>query len=62
MEQEFFEQRTDLSRLNSAVEQIKTNLGKIGVGQHSRWAHIDRRCTRHSQNAYGQIDSQEYKR
>jgi len=34
MEQEFFEQRTDLSRLNSAVEQIKTNLGKIVVGQH----------------------------
>lgn len=34
MEQEFFEQRTDLSKLNSAVEQIKANLGKIVVGQH----------------------------
>lgn len=33
MEEELFEQRTDLSRLSSAVEQIKTTLGKIIVGQ-----------------------------
>jgi MoxR-like ATPase len=33
MEQEFFEQRTDLSRLNNAVEQIKNSIGKIVVGQ-----------------------------
>jgi MoxR-like ATPase len=34
MEQEFFEQRTDLSKLNQAVTQIKETLGKIVVGQH----------------------------
>ncbi len=33
MEEEFFEQRTDLSRLNTAVEQIKASLAKIIVGQ-----------------------------
>src|SRR5476651_67499 len=34
MEQEFFEQRTDLSKLSQAVTQIKDTLGKIIVGQH----------------------------
>ncbi len=34
MEDELFEQRTDLSKLNAAVEQIKETLGKIIVGQH----------------------------
>jgi MoxR-like ATPase len=34
MEQEFFEQRTDLSGLNNAVEQIKNAIGKIVIGQH----------------------------
>src|ERR1700743_2236640 len=34
MEDELFEKRTDLSKLNAAVEQIKTTLGKIIVGQH----------------------------
>jgi MoxR-like ATPase len=33
-EQPLFEQRTDLSRLNTAVEQIKTALATIIVGQH----------------------------
>jgi MoxR-like ATPase len=33
MEEEIFEQRTDLSKLNSAVEQIKATIGKIVVGQ-----------------------------
>jgi MoxR-like ATPase len=33
MEQEFFEQRTDLSKLSQAVAQIKETLGKIIVGQ-----------------------------
>src|SRR6201746_1372590 len=33
MEDEIFEQRTDLSKLNNAVEQIKATLGKIIVGQ-----------------------------
>src|SRR5476651_1271692 len=33
MEDEIFEQRTDLSKLNAAVEQIKATLGKIIVGQ-----------------------------
>jgi MoxR-like ATPase len=33
-EQEFFEQRTDLSRLNQAVEQIKSAIGSVVVGQH----------------------------
>jgi len=33
MEGEFFEQRTDLSKLNHAVEQIKATLAKIIVGQ-----------------------------
>ena len=33
MENEIFEQRTDLGRLNSAVEQIKASLAKIIVGQ-----------------------------
>jgi MoxR-like ATPase len=33
MEEELFEQRTDLTRLSSAVEQIKATLGKIIVGQ-----------------------------
>ncbi|WP_114941036.1 AAA family ATPase [Mucilaginibacter endophyticus] len=34
MENEFFEQRTDLSKLSAAVEQIKATLGTIIVGQH----------------------------
>lgn len=34
MEEELFSQRTDLSKLNAAVEQIKATLGKIIVGQH----------------------------
>src|SRR5215470_9438298 len=34
MEQEFFEQRTDLGKLNQAVTQIKQTLGSIIVGQH----------------------------
>ncbi|AYL97421.1 AAA family ATPase [Mucilaginibacter celer] len=34
MENEFFEQRTDLSKLHTAVEQIKATLAKIIVGQH----------------------------
>ena len=34
MEDELFEQRTDLSKLSAAVEQIKATLGKIIVGQH----------------------------
>lgn len=34
MEDELFEQRTDLSKLSAAVDQIKTTLGKIIVGQH----------------------------
>src|ERR1700760_2890907 len=34
MEEELFEQRTDLSKLSAAVEQIKQTLGKIIVGQH----------------------------
>src|SRR6201989_860558 len=33
MEDELFEQRTDLSKLSAAVEQIKEQLGKIIVGQ-----------------------------
>lgn len=33
MEEEQFEQRTDLSKLTAAVEQIKATLGKIIVGQ-----------------------------
>ena len=33
MENEFFEQRTDLSRLSQAVTQIKETLGQIIVGQ-----------------------------
>lgn len=33
MEEGMFEQRTDLSRLSSAVEQIKASLGRIIVGQ-----------------------------
>ena len=33
MEDELFEQRTDLSKLSTAVEQIKATLGKIIVGQ-----------------------------
>ncbi len=34
MEDEIFEQRTDLSKLNTAVEQIKATLAKIIIGQH----------------------------
>jgi len=34
MEQEFFEQRTDLSRLSQAVTRIKATLSNIIVGQH----------------------------
>lgn len=34
MENEFFEQRTDLSHLSQAVEQIKEVLHKVVVGQH----------------------------
>ncbi|MCC8425206.1 MoxR family ATPase [Mucilaginibacter sp. UR6-11] len=34
MEDEIFEQRTDLSKLNNAVEQIKAALAHIIVGQH----------------------------
>ncbi|MGN6639727.1 MAG: AAA family ATPase [Mucilaginibacter sp.] len=34
MEEEIFAQRTDLSRLNAAVEEIKATLSKIIVGQH----------------------------
>ncbi|HEY9195183.1 MAG TPA: MoxR family ATPase, partial [Mucilaginibacter sp.] len=34
MENDFFEQRTDMSRLSSAVDQIKATLAKIIVGQH----------------------------
>jgi MoxR-like ATPase len=34
MEDEIFEQRTDLSQLSNAVEQIKATLAKIIVGQH----------------------------
>ena len=34
MENEFFEQRTDLSKLSAAVAQIKATLGTIIVGQH----------------------------
>ncbi|MGN6178454.1 MAG: AAA family ATPase [Mucilaginibacter sp.] len=33
MEEEMFEQRTDLSRLSSAVEQIKSSLAQVIVGQ-----------------------------
>jgi len=33
MEEEIFEQRTDLSKLSNAVEQIKTTISKIVVGQ-----------------------------
>lgn len=33
MEEEIFEQRTDLSKLSNAVEQIKATIGKIVVGQ-----------------------------
>jgi MoxR-like ATPase len=33
MEQEMFNQRTDLTELNAAVEQIKQTLGKVIVGQ-----------------------------
>ncbi len=33
-EDELFEQRTDLSKLSAAVEQIKATLGEIIVGQH----------------------------
>ncbi len=33
MEEEIFKQRTDLSRLSAAVDQIKATLGKIIVGQ-----------------------------
>lgn len=35
MEEEIFKQRTDLSRLSNAVEQIKATLAQIIVGQHS---------------------------
>ena len=34
MEEEFFEQRTDLSKLSAAVEQIKSTIAKVVVGQH----------------------------
>lgn len=34
MENEFFEQRTDLSKLSTAVDQIKATLATIIVGQH----------------------------
>lgn len=34
MEDEIFEQRTDLSKLSAAVEQVKATLAKIIVGQH----------------------------
>ena len=34
MEDEIFEQRTDLSRLTTAVAQIRESLSQIIVGQH----------------------------
>jgi len=34
MENDIFEQRTDMTKLSQAVEQIKATLGKIIVGQH----------------------------
>jgi len=34
MEQEFFEQRTDLSDLNKAVDAIKASIGSVIIGQH----------------------------
>src|ERR1700709_1595917 len=34
MEDEIFEQRTDLTKLGAAVEQIKGNISKIIIGQH----------------------------
>src|ERR1700678_2059897 len=34
MEDEIFEQRTDLSKLSNAVEQVKATLGKVIIGQH----------------------------
>ncbi|MBA4197518.1 MAG: magnesium chelatase [Chitinophaga sp.] len=34
MEENFFEQRTDLSLLNNKIEEIKKEIGKIIVGQH----------------------------
>ncbi|MFI5159128.1 MAG: AAA family ATPase, partial [Sphingobacteriales bacterium] len=34
MEDELFEQRTDLSKLNAAVEKIKASVASIIVGQH----------------------------
>ncbi|MDB5130359.1 MAG: replication factor small subunit [Mucilaginibacter sp.] len=34
MEDELFEQRTDLGKLNTAVEQIKASLAKVIIGQH----------------------------
>src|ERR1700710_1602884 len=34
MEDEIFEQRTDLGKLNTAVAQIKATLAQIIVGQH----------------------------
>jgi MoxR-like ATPase len=35
MEEEIFEQRTDLTKLSNAVQQIKTSLAEIIVGQHT---------------------------
>jgi MoxR-like ATPase len=35
MEDDIFEQRTDLSKLSNAVQQIKTSLAEIIVGQHT---------------------------
>ena len=71
MEEEFFEQRTDLSKLNAAVEQIKSTIAKVVVGQHDaidlliagytgRRAYIDRRRARHSENVNRQVDRQKY--
>jgi MoxR-like ATPase len=34
MEQQIFEQRTDLSMLSAKIEQIRHELGKIIIGQH----------------------------
>jgi hypothetical protein len=54
MEETVFQQRTDLTKLNEAVNAIRDTIGKVIVGQHKmvdlmiagpfiRWSYFDRR-------------------
>ena len=67
MEENLFEQRIDLTQLSKAVTDIRSEIGRVIVGQYKmvdllmmRWTFVDRRCTGCRKNTYSKVNGEDH--